>query len=165
MLPLIVLAALVAVPVLACFFLRINAALVFLSLCVGDVLVRFVGSDAVSVVSGASTSAMATGSTVRLILLLAPAVLTMLFMVRSVKAPMRLVNILPALGAGFLTALLAVPQLAPSLSQQIITSSTWGQFQNLQAAIVAASTLVCMLFLWSQRPKNHENKHGKHAKL
>lgn len=78
---------------------------------------------------------------------------------------MRLVNILPALGAGFLTALLVVPQLSPSLSRQIIATGLWGQFQSLQSAIVTASTLVCMLFLWTQRPKNHDNKHGKHAKL
>jgi hypothetical protein len=160
-----ILIALVAAPAVVLFLLRINAALVFLSLCLGDVLVRFVGSDAVSVVAGAGTSAHTSSSTIRLILLLAPAVLTMLFMIKTVRSSMRLVNILPAVGTGFLLALLAVPQLSPSLSHQITGSNLWGQFQSMQAAIVAAGTLICLLFLWMQRPKNHDDKHGKHSKL
>jgi len=159
-----ILIALVAVPVVVLFLLRINAALVFLSLCLGDVLVRFVGNDAVSVVAGAGTSAHTSGSTIRLVLLLAPAVLTTLFMIKTVRSSMRLVNILPAVATGFLAAVLVVPLLSPSILHQVVTSSLWSQFQSLQAAIVAAGTLICLVFLWMQRPKNHDDKHGKHGK-
>jgi len=160
-----ILIALVVVPIILCFFLRVNAALVFLSLCVGDVLVRFVGSDAMSIVSGSGSSAPTNASVVRLGLLVAPAVLTMIVMIKTVKSQMKFMNILPAIGAGFLLALLAVPQLPTKLSRQIIDSGLWGQFQSYQSAIVAGSTLICMLFLWMQRPKSRDDKHGRHARL
>ncbi len=46
MTPEITLAAIVLVPVIVLMFFRINAALVFLSLCLGSVLVQFVAGDA-----------------------------------------------------------------------------------------------------------------------
>ncbi len=158
--PVAVLVALVVVPVVLLVMLRINAALVFLSLCLGDVLVRFVGSDVVSIVAGASTSVHTTDSMIKLVLLLVPVVLTMLFMIKTVKRSLRLANALPAIGVGFLTALLAVPLLPSGLAHNITTSNLWTQAQNVQSAIVAGSALVCLLFLLMQRPKSHDEKHG-----
>lgn len=156
------LAGLIAVPVLLLVLLRVNAALVFLSLSLGAVLVQFVGSDVVSIVTGASTQSQVPASTVKLILLVLPAVLTLLFMIRTVKPSGRLLNILPAIGAGFLTALLVTPLLPPGLQYNVVHSGMWQQIRSLQSSIVAASTLVCLLFLWLQRPKPHEAKHSKH---
>lgn len=159
--PLAILVALVAVPVVLLFLLRINAALVFLSLCLGSVLVRFTASDAVSVIAGNGTNAQITGSNVKLILLVAPALLTMLFMIKTVRRSMRLVNILPAVATGCLAALLVVPLLSAGTAANIMRSSVWMQTESLQSAIVASGTLICLLFLWLGRPKNHDSKHGK----
>jgi hypothetical protein len=161
MMPLVVLIGLAVVPALLLVLLRVNAALVFLSLCLGDVLVQFVGKDAVSIVAGASTSAYATSSTVKLVLLLAPAFLTMLFMIKTVKGAKRFFNALPAAGVGLLTALLVVPLLPPGIATNIKHSNLWTSTQNLQSAIVAGSTLICLMFLWTTRPK-HEGKSKHH---
>lgn len=157
--------ALVVIPVLLLVLLRVNAAIVFLSLCLGSVLVQFVGSDAQSVVNGASVNPQISNNTVRLVLLLAPAVLTLIFMIRTVRPPMRFINILPAIGVGFLTALLIVPLLPPGIGHNIVHSDLWDQVQNLRSVIVAASAVICLLFLWLGRPKNGSSKHGhgKHA--
>lgn len=78
--PQVILAAIVLVPAAVLMLLRINAALVYLSLCLGSVLLQFVSPDArelISVFSAHSPhSAAPDNNTLNIILLLAPAVLT-----------------------------------------------------------------------------------------
>ena len=165
--PELTLGLIVAVPVLLLMALRINAALVFLSLCLGDVLVQFVAPDAdsfMALFSARVPKGVDTGNqTVKIILLLLPVVLTTIFMIRTVKGYGRLaLNVLPAAGVGLLGGLLVVPLLPPGLSHNIIHSSLWAQVQRAQDLIVGASSLVCLLALWLQRPKTGHSKHGKH---
>jgi hypothetical protein len=164
--PELILILLMASPAVLLLALRINAALVFLSLCLGSVLVNYTMKDAISIVSGASTSMHASDTIVRLGLLLAPAILTMLFMMGTVKGKKRIFNVLPAAGVASLTALLVVPQLPPGVAHNIIHTSLWVNIQELQSGIVAISTLICLLFLWMQRPKHHgdDEKKGKKHK-
>lgn len=165
MTPVIVLAAIALAPVLLLMLLRINAPLVFLSLCLGDVLVQFVGKDVDALVG--TFSAQAPGetpdyATVKLILLLLPPVLTMLFMLKTVKKKALWINFLPALGVGALMALLVVPLLPSGISYDITSSDIWDQAQSYQGYIVGLTATVSLITIWMQRPKNHEDKHGKH---
>jgi len=166
--PEVVLAAIVLVPVVLMLLLRVNATLVFLSLCLGDVLVQFVGQDAkdffnLFTKSGASTTPP-DNHLLKLILLLLPVVLTFVFMIRTVRgSPRLLLNILPAVGVGLLGALLVVPLLPPGLSHNVVRAPLWEQVERGQSLIVGSTALVCLLVLWLQRPKTgHEGKHGKH---
>jgi xanthine/uracil permease len=158
--PLAVLIGLVALPVVLLFLLRVNAAFVFLSLCLGSILVRFAGDDAVSIVGGASNSSYATASTIQLALLIAPAFLTVIFMMGTVSDKKKILNILPAAVTGLLLALLAVPLLSPGLSFNITQLDAWQQATDAQSGVIAISTLVCLIFLWASRPK-HDDKHKK----
>jgi hypothetical protein len=169
MTPEAVLAAIVVVPVVILMGLRINAALVFLSLCLGDVLVQFVAPDAnlflqlfsAQVPKGADTG----NDTIKIFLLLLPVVLTAIFMIRTVRGKGKLaLNLLPAAGVGMLGALLLVPLLPPGLSHNIVHSNLWHEAQKAQDLIVGMSALVCLLVLWIQRPKTGDEKHGKHKK-
>ncbi|MDL2341704.1 MAG: hypothetical protein QFB87_01325 [Patescibacteria group bacterium] len=172
MTPTIILGAIVAVPLALLMILRINAALVFLSLCLGDVLVQFVADDANSFISllqsthaTQATDTVATGSNfIRLVLLLLPVLLTAIFMIKTVKGAKLLLNILPAAGVGLLGGLLVVPLLSPGLSTNIIQSSLWLQVTKAQNLIVGSSAMVCLLVLWLQRPKagGGSEKHSKH---
>jgi Ca2+/H+ antiporter len=157
--PLAVLIGLVLLPIVLLFLLRVNAALVFLSLCLGNVLVQFAGDDATSIVSGASSSAYATASTIQLALLVAPAFLTIIFMMGTVHDKKKFFNIIPAAATGLLLALLAIPLLPPGLAHNITALDQWQQVTDMQSGVVALSTLVCLVFLWSSRPK-----HDKHSK-
>lgn len=166
--PAITLAAIVLAPVAILLLLRVNAALVFLSLCLGDVLVQFVASDAGNFLTAHADqvpqqATSAGNDTVKLVLLLLPVVLTTIFMVRTIRGNFRLIlNLLPAAGVGLLGSLLAVPLLPPGLSHNIINDPLWSQAQHAQGLIVGASALVCMFVLWLQRPKTGHRKHGKH---
>jgi hypothetical protein len=168
--PELILAAIVIIPALILMILRINAALVFLSLCLGNVLVQFVASDASTWLttfnsSHTTTVVTTTNSNIKLALLLLPAVLTAIFMIRTVGDHVRLLlNLLPSVGVGILGALLVVPLLSPNVSRDIIASNLWWQAQQAQNVIIALSALVCLIVLWMQRPKTgglakHRSKH------
>lgn len=166
MTPAITLGAIVVAPILLLMLLRINATLVFLSLCLGNVLVQFVAVDASDLFGLLSGKSAPTSNTIGLILLLLPVVLTTIFMIRTVRGRGRLLlNVLPAAGVGLLGALLIVPLLPPGLSHNIVRADLWTEVQRLQDLIVGSSALICLLVLWLQRPKTGgEGKHGKHHK-
>ncbi len=166
----ITLAALVLIPLALLLFLRVNATLVFLSLCLGNVLVQFVASDTVDTLALHANkiphqAANIGSNTVKLALLLLPVALTTIFMIRTIHGQGRLLlNVLPAAGVGLLGALLVVPLLPPGLSHNVAHSTLWAQAIRLQDLIVGMSALVCLLVLWLQRPKSGEGKHHKHHK-
>lgn len=165
--PVITLAALVAAPIVLLMILRINAALVFLSLCLGDVLIQFVARDTTDFLTLHADqvprqAATAGGNTIKLGLLLLPVILTAVFMIRTIQGRGRLLlNVLPAAGVSLLGALLIVPLLPPGLSHNIVGSSLWNQVTRAQDLIVGASAIVCLFVLWLQRPKaggKHKHK-------
>lgn len=163
-----ILIILLAAPLVLLMALRINAALVFLSLCLGNVLVQFIGPDAATILSSASARAPGTvpssASYINLFLLLLPVVLTMFIMIHSVKGRAKLAfNMLPALGVATLGVLLAVPLLSAGLTGSITREPLWRELENLQTLILSLSTLLCLLFLWMQRPKggHKDEKHHK----
>jgi hypothetical protein len=167
MTPETLLAIIVLAPVVLLMVFRVNAALVFLSLCLGDVLVRFTANDASSFLTTFSnshtvTSVTTSNSNVKIALLLLPVILTSIFMIRTVQGGTRLMlNALPAAGVGLLGALLVVPLLPPGTAHNIIDSSLWDQAQKAQVLIVGASALVCLFVLWLQRPKTGSKHHRR----
>lgn len=148
-------------PLLALAILRINAVMVFLSLCLGDVLVRYVASEANSMLELFAPNASSIGlSTIHIIILLAPAVLTSVFMLFSVRGRgKQILNILPAAGTSSLAVLLVVPLLPAATRHAIQGQQLWMQLSKLQALIVGASAILSLLFLWAQRRNGgHEEK-------
>lgn len=168
MTPVIVLAGIVLVPVVLLMVLRVNATLVFLSLCLGSILVQFASDDVSGLIALFSARIPGNVDTsnhnVSLALLLLPTLLTAIFMIRTVHGHGKLaLNLLPAAGVGILGALLVVPLLPGGLSHNIIASSIWTQTQSAQGTVVGAAATICLLVLWMQRPhSSHEGKHGKH---
>jgi hypothetical protein len=136
--------------------LRINAAVVFLSLCLGQVLVQFVAKDADSLIAFIAPNATSvSGSTLLLIMLFLPVVLTSLIMLHTVKGRLKVTfNALPALGVGALAVLLAVPLLTPGLQYAIKDLSFWQQLYDAQAMIIGISAFFSLLVLWLHRPKH-----------
>lgn len=168
--PTVTLAAIALGPVLVLMLLRINASLVFLSLCLGNVLVQFVAKDTYDFLTlhadqVPQQAAGASNNVIKLFLLLLPVVLTAVFMIRTVNGRVKLaLNLLTAIGVGALGALLVVPLLPAGLSHNVLHSPLWGQVTKAQDLIVGVSALVCLLVLWLQRPKAGHGKRGKHHK-
>ena len=166
--PLIIFGILVLVPIAITVVFRINAAVLFMSLCVGEVMVQYMATDANSLINtltSAHGSNQIADSTVKLILLLIPPVLTALFMFHSVHGGAKaILNIVPAIGIGLLTALLVKPLLSSSYQNTLERSSLWHQFSQAQDLVVGVSALLSLLFLWLQRQGSHDSGHSsKHT--
>jgi len=151
---------LAGVPVVILMVLRVNASLVFMSACLGEVLLRYIGGDATDFAN--MFLPWLNGNNLKLALLLLPVVLTTVFMMRTVRGGRLMLNILPALGTGLLLALVAVPLLPASFADQVRVSQAWDKLLQLQSLVVGVSALVCLFFLWTQRPKQAHDKHAKH---
>jgi hypothetical protein len=163
----LILAAFILIPAIVLFYFRINASIVFLSLCLGNVLMQFVSPDAhefLALFSAHVPKGIDAGdSTVKIVLLLLPPVLSSIFMIKTVKGNSKYLNILPAIGVGVLASLLLTPLLSVHLSNTIISSKAWTDLKNNQGLVVTASSLVCLIVLWLQRPKTAHDK-AKHGK-
>jgi len=152
------------IPLVVLTVLRINAAMVFLSLCLGYVLVEFVANDADSLISFLAPDADSiSASTLKLGMLFTPVVLTSIFMIFSVHGRVRVVlNALPAAGVSILGLLLAVPLLTPGLHYAIESQSLWRQISDAQAMVVGASAFASLVFLWMQRRRGERPDHRRH---
>lgn len=151
---------LAGVPAALLLILRVNAALVFLSACLGAVLLRYIGPDATDFAD--MFLSWLNGNNLKLALFLLPVVLTTIFMIRTVKGGRNALNVFPALGTGLLIALVCVPLLSPAFADQAQGSRAWDVLLQLQSLVIGVSALVCLLFLWMQRPKSGHDKHSKH---
>jgi hypothetical protein len=158
--PNIILIAALAIPLAVLTLLRINAAMVFLSLCLGDVLVAHVAQDQDSLISFLTPhTGSVSAATIQLIILLLPAVITSVIMLLSVHGKVRVIaNILPAAGVAFLGVLLVVPLLTPGLRYSIQGEALWQQLARAQALIIGISAFMSMVFLWAHR--RHTKKLG-----
>jgi hypothetical protein len=158
----IVLIIALAVPALTIVFLRINAAMVFLSLCLGAVLVQYVAPQAEDLLNLITPKAGAiSNSTLELILLLLPAVVTSIVTLLSVHGKGRaLFNVLPAVAVGALFVLLAVPILPEHITRAFEAEQAWKILSKSEALAIGAGGLISMFFLWSQRRnfKHHDKR-------
>lgn len=160
----VILMAALVLPVLLFLFLRVNAAMVFLSVCLGAVLVDHVAGDA-SLVAGSfsPTTNSLSQTTIELSLLLVPAVATTVIMALSVHGKIRIfLNLFPAAAASMLLVLLAVPMLPKGLAFALMSEQLWGWLSNAEALVIGAGALVSLFFLWTQRRNFRRHDKRKH---
>ena len=162
--PLIVIGILIGLPLLLSFVLRVNAGILFLSLCAGSVISEFVSGDAIQLFNSffPRINQTISASAIQLVLVLLPAVLTIVFMRRSMSGTKTFINILPAAASGLLTALLVVPLLTPGTRYNITHTNVWSILEQFQSVIIGAGAFVSLLVLWSTKPKHGKDK--KHHK-
>lgn len=143
--------------------LRINAAMVFLSVCLGYVLVELVAKDADSLISFLAPQADSISRTSwQLLMLFTPVVLTAVMMIWSIKGRVRvLLNMLPAAAASVLMLLLAIPLLTPGLRHAIQTQTLWSEINQAQAMIVGLGAFTSLVFLWLQRGTPRKRSHSR----
>ncbi len=155
-----------ALPTLAIVALRVNGAMMFLSLCLGAILVQYVGSSSNDLLDLISPQAGSfSKGTIDLALLLVPAVVTGIVTLMTVHGKVRvLFNILPALATSTLAVLLAVPLLSAHMAAALERESLWHVISHAESIIVSSGALVSLLALWTQRRsfKTHDDHRRKH---
>ncbi|MCA9329646.1 hypothetical protein KDA11_03290 [Candidatus Saccharibacteria bacterium] len=148
--PLIVIGVIVGAPVALIVLSRTKAALVFMALCVGSVLSTFVGDSALDMIQLFTRSYGATvSSSVQIGLLVAPALLTILFLGKTIRGSKALLNIFPAFLTGVMTLYLVTPNLPKSVRLAILATDIWRDLSQYQAIIVSTVVLLSLSQLWA----------------
>lgn len=154
--PDIVLAALIVLPVFITYVFKSNAALGFLSLCVGFVLSTSVVGDLKHLLS--ETNLSVASNTLALALIGLPYLFTLLLCHKAHgRGPMLIANLAAALLGGGLLALSAGPLINAVSTINILDDNFWKQLIKYQSAIIGAGALLSLFLVWLS-PK-HSKKH------
>ncbi len=153
--PDILLAIMVFGPLVITYFLKSNAALGFLALCVGFVLSTSVIGDLKHLLS--ETHLSIANDTLGAILVLVPFLLTLLLSRHGhARGPMFFFQLIAALAGGGLLALSLGPLLTSSASFNVTDSSAWNELTKIQAGVIGFGSLLSLLLVWT-----HSYKHAK----
>lgn len=147
------LAVIVLAPVVAIYLLNANAALVFLSLCLGYVLYSFDSHNAASAIHSLhqysyTAHLKPSAIAINLVLLLGPAAITLITQIRSVHGSRRLFNLIAALFCGLFAALIVIPVLPASIATSIANTTDWAKLIHYQGGIVGIGAAVAIVFFW-----------------
>ena len=144
--------------VLALLFFKSNAALAFFSLCASEILILYTVSDATQLLNELSYTAP-DADILNLAILLLPLLLTLLLTRATVHATGKmLLNVVPALCAGGLLALLAAPLLSGSVQADFGSSEIWLNLQKIQAWVIGIGALSSLLLIWFGGLKRYRHK-------
>jgi hypothetical protein len=153
------LAILVLLPAVLAYLLKSNASAAFLALCGGFTLLTISGSDIEHLVGKTRITSL-TSSNIDLALLALPLFLTLFLTFRTVTAKrLRYLELIPALCAGALLAIVAGPMLNSLLSTDISSSQMWGNLQKAETYIVAIGLVASLFLFWSTSRTQHSKKH------
>ncbi len=144
-------------PLVITYFLKSNAALSFLVLCVGFVLNTSVIGNLEHLLSQMNLSVA--NDTLGLILLLVPLLITLL-LTRSHshrRGALFFCQLAAALAAGGLLALSAGPLLASSANFNFSGTSFWDNLTKIQAAVIGIGAAISLILIWLSN-----FKHSKH---
>lgn len=161
-----VLIAAIAIPALVLVLLRTNAAIAFLSLCAGTLLVHYVGNEASLAGIVMANNSQVVNQYAELVLLFLPVVVSTLLLRKSVSAAKTALNVIPAIAVGLVGTLVAVPLLPSAVQTAIIDTEGWKLLVRSQAIVMAASVLASLIVLWLTQPsgKGHGHVGKKHYK-
>ena len=153
-----------ALPAALFIVLRINAALVFLSMSLGAVLLNSVAAEANDMIAMFMPRiSLATEMGIEFALLLGPAVATSIFTLFSLHGRIKVAaNVFPAAASAMLAVLLAVPLLPPGLRYALESQQVWRILSGAEALVMGLGAVVSLFFLWTQRGALRHHDKRKH---
>jgi hypothetical protein len=156
--PNILLAVLIFGPVAITFLLKSNAAQAFFALCAGFTVISYAGADLADLTK--NLSFQINNTTLNLVLLVAPLLLTLLLTKKAFSGSIKpLLNYAVALCAGVLLALVAVPLLSESARLNFANNTFWNDLQRIQTPAIAGGAGLSLLLTWFAKSPHHPKKH------
>lgn len=145
------------------FLLKTHTGVVFLALCAGSVLVEATGKDLGLVASSLSSGLSVSTDLVRIIVLLAPAVVCAIFMRGYLTRGKAFFGLIPGIATALLAGCLVVPLLSQNVQNTIGATDTWKYMQQYQEFVVAFGLVmsVLMIILMIKKPDNDKDSHKK----
>lgn len=154
----IILAVLIFAPAVITFLLRSNAAMSFMTLSASFVLITL-GSADLKDLSG-HLDLHVDSSTLNLILLIVPLLLTLLLTRKAFSGQMKMaLYLLTSLCTGGLLALLSVPLLNATSRADFANNWGWTNLQKIQTPIIAAGLILSLFLIWFGGFKRHSKHH------
>lgn len=157
MLPLIALGAVAAVPIVAAILWRVNSILLFTSVAVGDLLVRYLGEDASLITESfykGPRAAMAT----KLTLLFLPVLFTLLFGKHSLSRFRAILHFVPIVATGIVLAFLTLPLLTGNFQASVYNSSFGTYIKNTQDMAIAGAGVASLVVAWLTNQQKHDKR-------
>lgn len=152
-----ILLAMIVGPLLVTFLLKSDAALSFLVLCLGFVLSTSVIGDLKQLLSEQNLSV--TESTLGMILILVPLVITMLLTRNGAGKGMKFyIHLATALACGGLLALSLGPVLNSTAEINVFQSEIWKNLNSIQSIVIGAGAALSLLLIWSKAIKKPGKK-------
>ncbi len=154
----IILSILIFLPLALTILLKGNAALSFLVLCGSFTFITF-GSADVAQLTG-HLDLRVNSSTINLVILIAPMILTLLLCRRAFSGQLKsILHWVTALCAGALLALVSVPLLNDSVRADFNYNWAWDGLQKIQTPVIAAGFVLSLLLVWFTLHPKHSKKH------
>jgi hypothetical protein len=162
MMPLVLIGAIAGLPILLGLFLRVNAALLFLSVAAGALLQRAMG-DSTELAMATFLRDAPVSYIADIGLLVLPVVLTILFLRKSAKKSQVLLQLLPLVTVGLAFAALLLPLLPPHTQSEIYGLSFGSVVKQSQDLIIAVAVVLNLLLAFRVF-RHEESPKGKHHK-
>jgi len=156
--------AAIVLPALLMMWLRTNAAVVFLALCAGNVLVTLSGEDARLVTSSLTAGNPVALRAVQVVLLTLPAVLIMFILRKTVAASKMPFQLLPAIATGVVGILLVVPLLTPLAQATAADNRVWQALMQYEEFILLVGVFGSLLVAGISARSKHDDKKKHHHK-
>jgi hypothetical protein len=141
--------------------LRVSAVYLFLSLLIGDILVRYLSDDVTLAVSTFARN-FHSDFIVQLALLATPVVLTVLFLRRSMPKSKILLHLIPLAATSIALVTFVLPLLPGGVQHNIVTTSWGSVIRNAQDLVISVTAIAILLLAWlTGRPNDGRGKHHK----
>ncbi len=160
MIPLILLSLIIGLPILISLLFRVSAVFLFLSMLVGDVLVKYLSDDVIMVVSGFIKSNRVP-VIAQLLLLFLPVVMTLVVLRKSLPKSKLLVHVLPLIFVGLSLGVLALPLLTSGVQSTLFGTPAGRVFRNAQDLIMSGAGLMILMLAWQSYKHKPDKKHHK----
>lgn len=147
---------------------KTNAGLVFLALCAGNTLLQFADKNLSYIntkleSNNLTSKFIVSHSLVRIIIVLLPVVIILVFSKHYHGMSRWLMQFLPAIATGILGCLIIIPLLSGSAQNSIASNPVWSLIQKYQIPVVAVGLLISIIDVVHNSHQSH-SKHGHKSK-
>lgn len=160
MTPLLIITAIAAAPVLLAIFLGVNSVLLFLSVAVGIILQSTL-TDSAGLALAAFTQ-QTTNTPASIGLIVAPVLLTLIFLRRSAKAGAVVLQLIPLVLTGAMFGYVMLGVIGDPLRSQVYDSQFGVTIKQASDVVIATAAGVNLLLAWRLYRVKLDAKHGKH---
>jgi hypothetical protein len=158
----IIVGALIALPIVLGIVMRVSASHLFFSVMAGELLARYFGQDAFSVIDSFSknTTAASYGNAIVLTL---PLLLTSVFLKGSLSRGKTLLHIIPFAITGIVYASFMLAALPSSVQAIIRENPLTNKFIGMDSIVIGVIVFVQLIALWilNRKSEKHSKKHKK----